>query len=84
MSVVSFKIDPELKKKMQKYKEINWSEFLRKMVEKRIKYEEELRTHKIDLLRAINASNIIDNIRKKTSGSWSGAKEIRKWRQIRK
>jgi len=43
VSVVSFKIDRELKKKMQKYKHINWSEVLREAVERRIKIEETLK-----------------------------------------
>lgn len=84
MSVVSFKIDPKLKKKMQQYKDINWSEVLREAVERRIKIEEELRNHEIDLALAIKASAEIDKFRKKSSGNWNGAEEIRKWREIRR
>jgi hypothetical protein len=84
MNVVSFKIDSELKKKMKKYKDINWSEVLREAVERRIRIEEELRGHNLDLSRAIKASNEIDKIREKTSGNWQGAEEIWKWRKIRR
>ncbi|MHA1386282.1 MAG: hypothetical protein ACTSR3_21220 [Candidatus Helarchaeota archaeon] len=84
MSVVSFKIDRELKKKMQKYKHINWSEVLREAVERRIKIEETLKSHEFDLALALKASEEIDKIRKKTSGIWNGAEEVRKWRIIRK
>ena len=84
MKVVSFKVDPELKKKMQKFKDINWSEVLRKAVEERVKIEEELRSHEFDRALAMKASAEIDNLRRKTSGTWNGAEEIRKWREIRK
>ncbi|MBD3226796.1 MAG: hypothetical protein GF329_01305 [Candidatus Lokiarchaeota archaeon] len=84
MKVVSFKIDPELKKKMQKFKDINWSEVLREAVKKRIKIEEELRSNEFDRALAIKASAEIDDLRGKTSGVWNGAEEIRKWREIRK
>ena len=84
MSVVSFKVDSKLKKKMQQYKDINWSEVLREAVERRIKIEEELRNHEIDLPLAIKASAEIDKLRKKSSGTWNGAEEIQKWREIRK
>ena len=84
MNGVSFKVDSKLKKKMQQYKDINWSEILREVVKKRIKIEEELRNHEIDLALAIKASAEIDKLRKKSDGTWNGAEEIRKWREIRR
>ncbi|HUX98271.1 MAG TPA: hypothetical protein VMV49_01840 [Candidatus Deferrimicrobium sp.] len=69
---------------MQQYKDINWSEVLREAVEKRIKIEDELRNHEIDLALAIKASAEIDKLRKQSDGTWNGAEEIKKWREIRR
>ncbi|MHA1651978.1 MAG: hypothetical protein ACTSYB_17465 [Candidatus Helarchaeota archaeon] len=46
--------------------------------------KKEIRTHEIDLALAIEASAEIDKLRKKSSGNWNGAEEIRKWRETRR
>ncbi len=85
MSVVSVRLDEKLKSKMDKYKHVNWSEVLRKAIAERVALEEMLtkkRSVKMELVREAAGSQ--DRLRAKTSGKWSGAEEIRKWRDLRK
>jgi len=63
-------VPAELKKKMEKTGDVNWSEVAREAFEEEVK-RKEMR----------EASEAIDRIREKTRMSgWSGAKEIRRWR----
>ena len=66
MSVVSVRVPKDLKEKMSKIQE-NWGDYLRRMIERRIKEEE-----------IIKASETIDNIRSKTERNvYDTAKTIR-------
>ncbi len=60
----------ELKEKMKKIKNINWSEVARKA------FEEEIRK-----IERIKASEEIDKLRKESKVEWNGVEEIRKWRE---
>jgi len=84
MSLITLKIKEEIKKKMRRYKYINWSEVARNAIEERIKFEElkESRNVNVDLIK--NAVEIQDRVRAKSSGKWSATEEIRKWRESRK
>lgn len=82
MKVVSVKVDDETKKKMESFPDINWSEVVRKSIRRRLEMEEALRKG-IDRKRALKAAMSMDKLRKRTSGRWSGAEEIRKWRERR-
>ena len=82
MKVVSVKVDDYTKAKMEKLREVNWSEVIRRAIMERIELEESLHTE-IDKRRAIHASEEMEKIRQKTSGKWSGVEEIRKWRELR-
>ena len=85
MGLISFRIDDKLKKKMEELKHINWSEVVRKAIAQRIQLEESLKsTRKIDLKAMRKAAEEILALRDKTSGRWSGAEEIRKWRELRR
>lgn len=68
--MISVRVDEDLKEKMGKYPDINWSEYIRKNIERRLKQEDMKK-----------ASEIMEELARKTDPNWSGAKEIRRWRQ---
>ncbi|MCD6564283.1 MAG: hypothetical protein J7K23_10290 [Thermoproteales archaeon] len=72
MTNVTFTITlpKELKEKMKKVKNVNWSEVDRKA------FEEEIRK-----IERIKASEEIDKLRKESKVEWNGVEEIRKWRE---
>jgi hypothetical protein len=74
MANVTITLPEELKREMNKRKGTNWSEIARKAFEEAIREEEMSKAAEgIDRLRASG----------KAPG-WSGAKEIRKWRDASK
>ncbi|MGQ4892902.1 MAG: hypothetical protein ACP6IP_10550 [Candidatus Njordarchaeia archaeon] len=75
MPVVSVKVSDELKKRMEKFKHINWSEILREAIIKTLDAEEGR-----DLARAVLYT---EKVRKKAPKGWDSAKEIRYWRDKR-
>jgi len=78
-------LDERLKRKMEKFRDINWSEVIRRAIADRISLEEALharRTINSELLK--KAISDQDRLRSKNSGSWSGAEEVRKWPEFRK
>ncbi|HDI53109.1 MAG TPA: hypothetical protein ENF89_03030 [Candidatus Bathyarchaeota archaeon] len=80
MSIVSVRVDRETKKKMERYRDVNWSEVIRRAIRARLEIEESLRSP-IDRARAERAAMEMERIRAKTSGRWRGAEEIRRWRE---
>jgi hypothetical protein len=74
MANVTISVPEELKREMKKRKRTNWSSVARKAFEEAIRQEE-----------MTTAADAIDRLRtsSKTPG-WSGAKEIRKWRDASK
>jgi predicted transcriptional regulator len=85
MSIVSFRVDEELKKKMERNRSVNWSEVVRRAISERIELEERLESERsVDFSLISDAVKGIAQLRRKTSGRWSGAEEIRKWRDLRK
>lgn len=71
--MISVRVEEELKRKMKALPSVNWSEYIREAVERRIR-EEEMR----------KACETMDRLAEKTSGKWSGTEEIRKWREMRR
>lgn len=82
MKVVSIRVDDETKAQMESLDDINWSEVLRRSIQERLAIEEQLRRG-IDRRRAVKAAHGMDTLRGKMSGRWSGAAEVRKWRDRR-
>ena len=74
MANVTVAVPEELKKKMEHVPDVNWSEVARQAFEDTIR-RKQMR----------EASEAIDRLREssKTPG-WSGAREIRKWRDSRR
>ncbi|RLE53635.1 MAG: hypothetical protein DRJ30_06610 [Candidatus Methanomethylicota archaeon] len=52
MSIITIRIPRELKEKMKKYREINWSEVVRRALEERIRIQERIEaTRRMDEIR---------------------------------
>ena len=83
MKVVSVRVDERTKAMMESFSDINWSEVVRERIQERLRIEERLRRG-IDRRRAIKAAAGMDAIREKMSGRWNGAREVRKWRDLRR
>jgi hypothetical protein len=58
---------------MRNLQDINWSEEIRRAIEQRLRKE-----------KMKKACEVQDQLREKARGKWSGAKEIKKWRERRK
>lgn len=80
-TIISLRIDKELRERMRNYDEVNWSAVLRKAIIENLKNKE-----KIDLERRKKAAKMMDKIR--VSGVFGGGKDsvsiIREWRDKRK
>jgi len=74
MANVTVSVPEELKREMKRLKRVNWSEVARKAFEERVRREEMKK-----------AAEGMDRLRHSTqTPEWSGAKEIRKWRDASK
>lgn len=69
MSNITITVDKALKKRMQEFKDVNWSEVARAAFEEKVKIEKRK-----------EAAQAIKEIRRKSKTKWSGSEEIRKWR----
>jgi predicted DNA-binding protein len=72
LTLVSVRVSEEIKRRMKKLSHVNWSDYIRDAVERKIR-EEEMR----------RACETMDSLADKTSGMWSGSKEVRRWREKR-
>jgi len=85
MSTVTVRLDEKTKRKMKKLHRVNWSEVIRSAILERISLEESIAARRpIDVTLLQKTIRDQDRLRAKTTGAWSGAEEIRKWRQLRK
>jgi hypothetical protein len=85
MAIVTVRLDEKLRNKMKKLRSVNWSEVIRSAIVERISLEESLPARRpIDVALLQKAIRDQDRLRAKTSGTWSGAEEIRKWRELRR
>ncbi|KKM84427.1 hypothetical protein LCGC14_1299260 [marine sediment metagenome] len=75
MTNISVRIDPELKKKMDALKHLNWSEIIRKAIRLKIQNETETNKAKAVLLN--------EKIRKKAPENFNSVDIIRKFREER-
>jgi len=85
LAIVTVRLDEQLKQKMKKLRHVNWSEVIRTAINERISQEETLASQRsVDVASLRKAMADQDRLRSKTTGTWSGAEEIRKWRELRK
>lgn len=75
MTTVSVRIDPELKKEMEKLNHLNWSEIIRQAIKKRLKNESEKNLAKAVLIN--------DKLRKEAPEGFNSTELIRKFREKR-
>jgi len=75
MTNISVRIDPELKKKMDLFKHLNWSEIIRKAIRSEIQNETEMNKAKAVLLN--------EKIRKIAPENFNSVDIIRKFREER-
>ena len=75
MANFSIRIDPELKKKMDSLKHLNWSEVIRRAIRSEIQNETERNKAKAVLLN--------EKIRKKAPENFNSVEIIRKFREER-
>ena len=73
MSNVTVRVPEELKDRMQRCKDINWSEVARQAFEEAARREEIQR-----------AAAEMDKLRVESKIKWDGTREIRKWRDAKK
>jgi hypothetical protein len=85
LALITVRIDDRLKDKMKKIRHVNWSEVIRAAIAERISLEESTtKRNSIDLDLLKRAVTDQDRLRERTSGTWSGSEEVRKWRELRK
>ena len=82
MKVVSVKVSDEAKSQMQRHPDVNWSEVIRQSIMKRLAVEEMLHEG-IDRKRAARALRSTAALRERSPQGWSGAEEVRRWRDLR-
>ena len=82
MEVVSVKVDSDTKQRMRRLSRVNWSETIRRAIEKTIE-EEELRERNVKPRDVRKARLMADSIRRPSKG-WDSTREIRKWRDRRR
>ena len=82
MEVVSVKVDKELRDKMRRFSDVNWSETIREAIRRAVA-EEELKGRRVDPDEVREASRLTDSVRKAAEG-WDSTEEIRRWRDARR
>lgn len=70
---ITISVPEELKRQMERFKHINWSEVARRAFEEATRREEMLK-----------AAEVIKRLRMESQAEWNGAEEIRKWRNAAK
>ncbi len=70
--MISIRLDPEQKEKMRKLSQVNWSDYLLRCLDEKIR-EEEMK----------EAAKGMDELAKKSPPGWNGTDEKRRWRDRR-
>lgn len=81
--VVSFRIDEELKRRMEQLDHINWSAVVRRAIEEVVEAEMARLRSSRDRQRMERALHDIGSLRRRVEG-WSSVEEIRRWREARR
>ncbi|RLI21818.1 hypothetical protein DRO47_03345 [Candidatus Bathyarchaeota archaeon] len=75
MSTVTVRVPREIRELMKKYRNVNWSEVVRKAILKKIREESERNLAEAVLLN--------EKLRRKAPEGWDSVKVIRDWRRMR-
>ncbi|KYH39483.1 MAG: hypothetical protein AYL32_016010 [Candidatus Bathyarchaeota archaeon B26-2] len=73
MATITVRVPEELRRKMKKFRHINWSEVIRRAIAEELKRE-----------RMREASQTIDRLRAKSKVKWDSVAVIRRWREERR
>ncbi len=86
MAIITVRVPEDLKRRMEQLPELNWSEVMRRAVERRVS-EEIAKRREHDGRRLRQAAKTQDQIAKRLSftpaGSWKSLEVIRYWREHR-
>jgi len=85
VTIITIRVPEELKKKLERFPEINWSEVVRQAIEARVHMEmarRQVRDREL-MLKAFEAQDAIAAKTSKFKGEWSGVEVIRWWREHR-
>ena len=80
-AVISFRVDRELKEKMDRLRHVNWSEVVRRAIYE-VVVREEARLRSKDPERLRRALVRSEKLSRQVEG-WSGVEEVRRWRERR-
>lgn len=83
MPLISFRVEEQIKKRMERLAHLNWSEVLRQYLSKVVAEEEARLSSRKDHVAIAEAMATIDTLRSKSKARWNGAQEIKKWRMLR-
>lgn len=83
MATISFRVPREVKRRMDRLRDLNWSEILRSYIIRVLEAEEKRRS-KRDFIRIAKASRDIDALRELSAPDWSGSEVVIKWRRLRR
>jgi hypothetical protein len=77
------KVDKDAKRRVAKFRDINWLEVVRQALRRSLELEERMRAP-IDRRRAMEAARRMDEFRKRIGVSdFDSTRELRKWRDLR-
>ena len=86
MTSITVRVPDELKKGMDQFSDLNWSEIIRRAIEARITFELTRRRFKnrAKMLEAARKQDeLAEKLASRLKGAWSGVEVIRYWREHR-
>lgn len=84
MGVMSVRVDPDTKRRMEQLSDINWAAVIREILRDRLKLEAELRKP-LNRRQALRGARGVDAIRRSLPATpFDSTREVRTWRESRK
>lgn len=86
MAQLTIRLPESLKRQMERFRELNWSEIIRESIRSRIRLEtssSRVRNRQLVLQAARKQDEIAETLSSRYSGHWSGVEVIRYWREHR-
>jgi hypothetical protein len=84
LAIVNVRIPDELKRRMEEFPQLNWSEIIRQAVESKIILEKRSEKDRQRLMSALKSQDrIAEKLGEHYKGSWKGTEVVRYWREHR-
>jgi len=86
VGIVTVRVDEELKGRMKKYSDVNWSDVIRKAIHDRLSMEEKMRSENRALVReaSLTIDRVFEDISQKYGAiKFDSSETIRTWRDLR-